>query len=161
MGRLQQAMKPELRPACAADYAFIAAWVPDAAACLRWAGPRVPFPFAGAELATHLAVTGGESHCLAEPAAAPCGFGQHWAVSTGAVHLGRIIVAPSARGQGLGYRLCVQLIARAIQATGAGAVTLRVYRDNAVALGLYTRLGFSTVATESNGEVFFMRKRVP
>ena len=61
------------------------------------------------------------------------------------VHLGRIIVSPAQRGRGKGRELCERLVARAVQATGAGAVTLRVYRDNETALGLYLRLGFRPV----------------
>jgi [ribosomal protein S18]-alanine N-acetyltransferase len=149
-----------LRTPRPADYLAIASWVPDAAACIRWAGPRVLFPFAAAELPTLLSVAGGESLCLAETELAACGFGQYWVVNQGAVHLGRIIVSPASRGKGLGRELCRRLISRAIQATGAGAVTLRVYRDNPTALHLYSRLGFAPVEPESTEEVLFMEMRV-
>jgi [ribosomal protein S18]-alanine N-acetyltransferase len=138
------------------DYAVIASWVPDAHACIRWAGPRVPFPFAAAELQQLLSVAQGESHCLGEAGAAPFGFGQHFVVEPGAVHLGRIIVSPAARGKGLGRELCRQLISRALQATGAGTVTLRVYRDNPAALRLYVSLGFVPVEPRSTEDVLFM-----
>jgi [ribosomal protein S18]-alanine N-acetyltransferase len=141
------------------DYLVIASWVPDAQACIRWAGPLVPFPFAAAELQRLLTVSNGESYCLADSGAEPCGFGQHFVVEDGAVHLGRIIVSPAARGKGLGRELCQQLIARAVQATGATAVTLRVYRDNAAALHLYSSLGFMPVAAKSSEEVLFMAHR--
>jgi ribosomal protein S18 acetylase RimI-like enzyme len=101
----------------------------------------------------------GESYCLASSDSPPCGFGQHWVETDGCVHLGRIIVAPIARGQGVGRELCRQLIARAIQVTGAAIVTLRVYRDNPKALGLYLSLGFSPIESESDLEVLFMSRQ--
>jgi [ribosomal protein S18]-alanine N-acetyltransferase len=146
-----------LRAPFPADYEELASWVPDAQACIRWAGPRVSFPLASATLSGLLEVAGACSYVLAEGAAGPVGFGQHWVLAPGAVHLGRIIVSPLARGRGLGRALCEPLIARALQFTGAGSVTLRVYRDNLAALRLYTGLGFVPVEAESTEAVLFMR----
>lgn len=142
------------------DYLAIATWIPDVQSCVRWAGPRVPFPFSAAELPSLLAVDGGASYCLAEEAAGPLGFGQHWELLAGAVHLGRIIVSPAARGQGLGRRLCQLLVAQAVHATGATAVTLRVYRNNTAAFSLYSSLGFIPVEPASTEDVLFMRAEV-
>ncbi len=152
-------MNATLRTPQPVDYSAIASWIPDAKACIRWAGPLVPFPFTTAELETLLSVARGESYCLAKAGNAPYGFGQHFVVEQGLVHLGRIIVSPAARGKGLGRELCRQLIARAIQATGASAVTLRVYRDNPTALHLYSGLGFIPVELRSTEEVLFMELR--
>lgn len=152
--------KATLRPPTAGDYATIATWVGDAAAALRWAGPRLPFPFVAADLPALLAVPGGgeSSYCLfTEESAGICGFGQHWVLQPGSVHLGRLIVAPKARGVGLGRVLCEQLVAAALQATDASAVTLRAYRDNVAAVGLYSSLGFAELATESSADLIFMR----
>jgi len=143
-----------------ADYEAIASWVPDAATCIRWAGARVAFPFDAAELPMLLFIAGCESYCLAEGEGAPLAFGQHWVLTPGAVHLGRIIVSPAARGRGVGRVLCQQLIGKAVQATGARVVTLRARRTNAAALALYTRLGFTPDETESAEDVVFMRMRL-
>ena len=147
-----------LRPAEAADYAVVSTWLPDAAACLRWAGPRVPFPFAVQDLAALLAVETGHSYSLVDLSGMPRAFGQHWVLTAGSVHLGRLIVAPEARGQGVGRALVEQLIERAIAMTHATAVTLRVYRDNATAHALYTSLGFQASEAESTPEALFMRR---
>lgn len=151
-------MSPAIRTPEPADYEVIASWVPDAESCLRWAGPRVKFPFTAVELPRLLGMAGGQSYCLAEGSASPLGFGQHWVLKPGAVHLGRIIVSPTARGQGLGRLLCQLLVAQAIAATGATEVTLRVFRNNTTALSLYWSLGFSAVAAESSEDVLFMRR---
>ena len=152
-------MNASLRAPTASDYAAIASWIPDAAAGLRWAGPRLSFPFAASDLSALLAVPGGGefSYSLIDESGSPCGFGQHWVLQPGAVHLGRIIVAPDARGRGLGRVLCQQLVSAGLHATSATAVTLRAYRDNLVAVGLYSSLGFVEVAAESTDDVLFMK----
>lgn len=138
------------------DYATLASWLPDAQACLRWAGPQIPFPIAAELLDKQLSFAGGNSYFLADANHFVVGFGQHWVLKPAAVHLGRIIVAPTHRGQGIGRSLCTLLIARAKSVTGAGTVTLRVFRNNHAARVLYEDLGFSAVDAESNEEVLFM-----
>lgn len=149
-----------LRATRPADYGEIASWIPDADACIRWAGPRVTFPFSVDELPRLLDVPNGESWCLGDDGAAPRGFGQFWPYEPNAVHLGRIIVSPAVRGKGYGRELCRGLIAKAIQSTGASVVTLRVYRDNATAVALYRSLGFDPVESQSTPYALFMRMQV-
>ena len=152
------ALETTLRPLVPQDYEVLASWVADAVACARWAGPGLCFPFRTADLPALLAVPGARSYVLAEAGALPLGFGQHWVQTPEAVHLGRIIVSPQVRGHGVGRRLCELLIAAAIESTHATAVTLRVYRDNAVALRLYAGLGFLTVESEATAETLFMKR---
>lgn len=146
-----------LRPPLPADYAAIAAWLPDATACQRWAGPHLAFPFAAEELQGLLRVEGGSDHCLSDASMAVLGFGQHWPTSAENTHLGRIIVSPDARGLGLGRLLCLRLMASALLRPGSRTFTLRVYRDNARAMQLYASLGFAPVEAESGPDVLFMR----
>ena len=150
-------MNCTLRRPQAIDFAALASWISDAGACIRWAGPRFSFPFADADLPRLLAAIGEESFCLAEGPAVACAFGQYWVNSPGNVHLGRIIVSPVLRGQGLGRLLCQLLMANAVQGTGARAITLRVYRDNPAAIALYLSLGFAVVSSESTATVLFMQ----
>lgn len=151
-----------LRTPTTNDYLILASWLPYAAACQRWAGPRLPFPFAAEDLPTLLAwPEGGESsYALVDSSGRLCGFGQHWVFQAGSVHLGRIIVAPNTRGCGYGRELCQHLISAALNATSAAAVTLRVYRDNQVAVKLYLSLGFVEITAESTEYMLFMRMLV-
>jgi ribosomal-protein-alanine N-acetyltransferase len=137
----------------------LGSWVKDADTCLRWAGPRLKFPFTPARLPQLLAEPGANSFVLSHGQGAALGFGQFWVRDPGVAHLARIILAPDARGQGLGTTLCELLMAEAAHSTGAGAFTLRVYRDNDPALAIYERLGFAVVPGLSNRQVFSMRKQ--
>lgn len=147
-----------LRTPLLEDFEALAAWIPDAESCRRWAGPRLDYPFLAADLPTRLAQPGGELLCLAEGNGSPVAFGQYWVIEEGAVHLGRIIVAPEARGRGIGRELCQQLMNRAITTTGASSVTLRVVRQNTVAAALYESLGFVPATEDPGSEVILMRR---
>lgn len=153
-------MNVRLRQTRQSDYECIASWIPDAGACLRWAGPRVTFPFTVLELEEILIATGGVSYCLERDGVDPCGFGQYWPRDDDTAHLGRLIVAPACRGRGLGRELCERVIERAVKVTGAAAITLRVYRDNTPAVTLYQHVGFATVESGSTSDALFMRMEI-
>ena len=150
-------MRLVLREPSVDDYATVASWVADASACALWAGARFPFPFAARDLPDLIRVAKGASYVLCDENAATLAFGQYRVPRTGAVHLCRIIVAPHARGDGLGKVLCRMLIEEGVRATGATAVTLRVYRNNVAARAVYRSLGFLPVEEGSNPEVLWMR----
>jgi ribosomal-protein-alanine N-acetyltransferase len=145
----------------AVDYAALGTWVQDANTCLRWAGPKLKFPFAPERLAALLAEPGAFSFVMSRGPAEALGFGQFWVREAGVAHLARIILAPGARGQGLGSTLCRLLMAQAARETGARDFTLRVYRDNHPALTTYEGLGFAVVPDLSNDRIFFMRRVAP
>ena len=147
-----------LRQPFPTDYPILASWIGDARQCLRWAGSRIPYPFAVQDLPQLLVVPlpGATSWSLAGEGGELLGFGQLWEREPGCAHLGRIIVAPAVRGRGVGRILCAQLIAKAAEC-GYGRFSLRVYRDNASAVHLYQALGFAEIASEGNGEVCLMQ----
>ncbi len=138
------------------DYPDLVTWIPDASACACWAGPQLRFPFVAEELPELLGVGRVHSYCMVTPDNVLVGFGQFWGRDEKTVHLGRIIVAPHKRGNGLGTVLCKFLIAEALSSTHAEKVTLRVYRDNRAAFSVYSKLGFIGVETESNSDVLAM-----
>jgi ribosomal-protein-alanine N-acetyltransferase len=152
----------------ASDYLELASWIADAGQARRWAGPNLPYPFTADALEALLALPGinVSSFSLVDAQGCLCGFGQFWqplpaAVSASAaiensVHLGRIIISPHQRGRGLGRALMEQLITKAIEATAASAITLRVYRSNVAAATLYRQFGFVAVDALSNEELLFM-----
>ena len=145
-----------LRPASPADFLRVATWIPDADACDLWAGPRLPYPFAAPDLEQLLAEEGRHALALSDPAGTPWGFAQRWQETPPAWHLGRLIIAPEARGHGYGRRLVELLIAETGEAHHA--LTLRLRRDNRRAHALYQSLGFRPSEAESTPMALFMRR---
>jgi [ribosomal protein S18]-alanine N-acetyltransferase len=151
---------PSLRPPRPDDYDALASWIPDARTSLWWAGPKLKFPFKASQLAGLLAEPAAVSRVLERHATGDLlGFGQYWPREEGAAHLARILVAPEHRGQGLGESLCRLLMADAQSSLGAHTFTLRVSRDNCVAIPIYLSLDFNEVPELSDGRVMFMRRR--
>lgn len=149
-------MHPFLRLPTVTDYESITTWIPDAVACSRWAGPLLRFPFTAQELPTLLQAPESHSFCMTDSSGLPLGFGQFWTRSEHTVHLGRILVAPASRGNGYGTLLCKLLISEALKTTNAEKITLRVYRDNAKALAIYSNLGFLNDESENDKDVMLM-----
>jgi RimJ/RimL family protein N-acetyltransferase len=149
-------MNALLRAPVSTDFEALVSWVPDNSACARWAGPQLRFPFVVEELPALLMTDRIHSFSMVTSDNVLAGFGQFWPRGEKVVHLGRIIVAPHKRRTGLGLALCKLLIAEALHATNAERITLRVYRDNAAAFSIYTKLGFSGVEAESNSDVLAM-----
>ena len=68
-----------------------------------------------------------------------------------------IAVDPEARGRGVGLALLRSLVERA-RASGHESLSLSVEADNEVAVRLYRRAGFETVATDGGG--WTMQRRI-
>jgi RimJ/RimL family protein N-acetyltransferase len=97
--------------------------------------------------------TTGEGHSLGftgvDPfagalAAEPAAYGQIMDIDTagGTAHLGRLIVDPDRRGEGLGRELVEGLLEICFDDLGLRRVTLRVFRWNTSALLCYLSAGF-------------------
>ena len=133
----------DFRSAKPEDLSVIISWIPDAAACKRWAGPAVSFPPTPASLVQEIDFSDHNSYCL-QDLGAIVGFGQMIRKSEHRIHLARIIVAPRRRGRGYGRHLCRSLMHRAAELKYP-RISLNVYRDNPAAVNLYHRLGFRAV----------------
>lgn len=131
-----------LRPATAADAEILLGWIPDAEACRLWAGPHVTYPATPESLWAELDDPGAMNWALILDDERMVGFGQSWGGVTDCVHLARLIVAPEARGQGLGRTLCERLMECAVARHAPRAFTLNVYVRNTAAVALYRSLGF-------------------
>jgi len=149
-----------LQPVLPAHFAVIAGWLDSPAATLRWAGPGVPFPLpADDAFAAALALPSRPGWALLDADGTCVGFGQYWRTTPGSTHLGRIIVSPQERGRGMGRILMRALCAEAVRHTDAVQLTLKVYRDNPVAVALYRDLGFVASEEASTPELLFMARR--
>ncbi len=130
-----------LRAATEADLREVASWIDSAAACELWAGWRVTFPIARDTLARDIGFDQSNGFALIESDRV-VGFGQLVVKPAGRGHLGRLIVDPRRRGQGLGAALARGLI-DAARARGFTRCSLNVAPHNVAAATLYTKLGFT------------------
>jgi ribosomal protein S18 acetylase RimI-like enzyme len=80
------------------------------------------------------------------------GVGALMRLPDGTGHLRGVGVLPSARGRGIGTAISAALTLRGF-ANGSDLCTLGVYTDNAAAIAMYERLGYSTVHTFTSGVV--------
>ncbi len=134
---------PTLQATRPDDFLKVASWIEDEQSCLWWAGPRIPYPFVPGQLQVLLAADDWVSRSLCDAEGTLLGFGQYRSLVPGLVHLGRLIISPGRRGNGLIDHLVLGLAAEGTLATGARRVALRVFRENIAAVKAYQRLGFA------------------
>jgi RimJ/RimL family protein N-acetyltransferase len=116
-------------------------WFPDAASVAVWS-PSNSFPFTDRQrfiLESKLDEIA--SWMLVDDADTPLAFGQYYA-RQGCCHLGRLVVAPQRRGEGLGGELIRRLMARGTEELGMTRCSLFVLDRNTVARKVYASLGF-------------------
>ena len=129
------------RSAAKTDLMTVMSWIPDAESCQVWAGPRVRFPLEIEQLLrdlefdrTRCYVLTDNDHLLA--------FGQIRMFDDGnRGHLSRIVVSPLLRGKGVGQLFVNELIKEA-RRLHCRTISLHVVKENAIAIGLYHKLGF-------------------
>ena len=151
------------RSADPSDLSSVISWIADANECLIWAGPAVTFPVFLQELMVQMEYTPDNSFCMVD-GERMVAFGQLIKRAEHHFHLARLIVAPKIRGNGYGRKLCRYLIERAVQ-LNCQLLTLNVYQNNLMALGLYRKIGFeATSAADSMplaSEVVHMKYKWP
>lgn len=139
----------ELRPFALADAATVARWPASAAEVALWCGLH-DFPVTAHVVAGWQLDADVRGHVLVEaegdtPIGTPVGYGEVWCdEAEGEAELARIIVAPSARGRGVGRRLVRGLAEQAIR-LGYAEIFMRVHPGNAAALRCYRGAGFLPV----------------
>lgn len=137
----------ELRPTTLQGARLVAGWVNTAEELLVFAGPKLSFPLDPQAL-LDTAVDGWQLRSL---------WVDGQLVGTGSftlrdesIHLGRLLVDPQRRGQGLGRVLVTELLVHArLQSPELARclrATLNVFADNLPARRLYESLGFRVAA---------------
>lgn len=117
-------------------------WFHDERSCRLWGGPAFRFPFT---LETFLADSKQAelpSYVLIQEPADVCAFGQFY-LRAGRCHLGRLAVAPTQRGGGIGTQLIRMLMSEGKRTLGVTETSLFVHITNSAAEALYERLGFT------------------
>jgi Acetyltransferases, including N-acetylases of ribosomal proteins len=140
-----------------ADLAVIVGWVPDARALYLFAGPRLRWPLTESQLRELGESEGMTSWVLVETdsPAEPIGHVDLTFVSGAEARLGRVIVDPARRGEGLGATLARGALDAAWD-LGATRVRLNVIAGNIPAIRVYEGLGFVPDGASERADVVSM-----
>jgi ribosomal protein S18 acetylase RimI-like enzyme len=120
----------------------IITWFPDEHSCRVWGGPAFRFPLTLETFLADSKFAQLPSYVLIREPAELCAFGQFY-LRAGRCHLGRLAVAPTQRGRGVGTHLIQMLIREGTKTLGVTESSLFVHVTNTAALALYERLGFT------------------
>jgi ribosomal protein S18 acetylase RimI-like enzyme len=116
-------------------------WFPDGAALRQWGGPEFRFPFTAETFRKDVRLDDVPAWEIVSTDGALLAFGRYY-LRLGRCHLGFLAVAPEVRGRGLGLRLVEELCAEGSRNLSFDEYSLFVWQDNAIAVGLYRKLGF-------------------
>lgn len=117
-------------------------WFPDRSSCQTWGGLQFRYPFTVHTFRDDAKVQELASWVMVDDDGVLRAFGQYYA-RLGRCHLGRLAVAPSLRGRGIGSILVRELARRGLDDLGADSCSLFVLPGNERAARLYSRLGFN------------------
>jgi ribosomal-protein-alanine N-acetyltransferase len=146
----------EIRKAEINDIHTIISWVKNEQECKTWAGSEVRFPLNIHNLLYDIKYSDDNSYCLISENNI-LAFGQLLPKANGFVHMARIIVSPSYRGNGYGKKLCNRLLQISEQ-LGYRKVSLFASKNNSISINLYKKLGFKEVPKGSSQDRCYMIK---
>lgn len=130
----------QLYPVNDSDLEVVLSWFSNAKEVFYWGGPELSFPMTLSSFKQQSKFDKSHSYVL-KAAGQLLAFGQFYN-RLGRCHLGRLVVAPDARGQGVGETLITQLNRKGAEVLGLSSGLLFVLDDNEPAMRLYTRIGY-------------------
>lgn len=139
-----------LRPFSPSDYPLLASWFNSQAEVVQWGGSQVSYPLAPADMDAMLRE--GNAQPPARRCWMACREGHDQPVGhaqlafdwrDGNARLGRVAIAPGARGQGLARPMVALMIDEAFGTPGIERLELNVYMFNTPAIRTYEALGFT------------------
>jgi ribosomal protein S18 acetylase RimI-like enzyme len=140
MKKLHDSMPLQLLPCTDQDLVGVFRWFNSEKAVLYWAGPGITFPLQIKRFKTDSKFEKSQSYVLKQGRNL-LAFGQIYN-RLGYCHLGRLVVSPSYRGQGVGRRLIAALLEEGQRVLGLSHGSLFVLSDNKAAMKLYQKMGF-------------------
>jgi [ribosomal protein S18]-alanine N-acetyltransferase len=131
--------------------ATVVGWVQSAGESLAWAS--VPFLRLGPEILDEWHAQPGVVPCVGLLDGELCAYGQVWEDhAEEEAELARVIVAPEARGRGVG-REFVRLLAAEARRRGFRSIVTRVVRGERAAFATYRGAGFVRVASDEEASL--------
>ena len=150
-----EVLKMKFVQASVNDLEHVLTWVETNDACLRWGGPKLTFPIDLMLIQEEISYEKSNSFVIRIEKGVVA-FGQLLEVEKDRYHMARIIVKPSQQGLGYGRYLCEKIVERVSELKGQN-ISLRVFKDNHVAIGLYKKLGF-LIDDDSDEQITVMMK---
>lgn len=133
----------ELRPAGPADVVHLLSWVDTWADVVMWTGPyAVSWPLVAEQVAQAQFGDPGAVPWMLVDGDEPVGHARILVGEGGAARYGRVLVAPEARGRGVGRALVTKTVEAALARDDVHRLTLGVFRQNAPARRVYEAVGF-------------------
>lgn len=123
------------------DIKTLRSWFKHKADIDKWAGPNFRFPHSIKSFGEDVNFKQLASYCLRNKNMDMVAFGQFYQ-RLNHCHLGRLVVNPRFRGQGIATRLISELSQIGLRSLGLTSLSLFVLADNQAALKLYKKLGF-------------------
>lgn len=117
-------------------------WFLTEAALSQWSGPNFDFPFDLHTFKRDLNIETLASFSLLSAQSELLGFGQYY-LRLGKCHLGRLVISPHFRGQGIAEHLMTQLMTKGKAALNTSSCSLFVLQHNNSAIKAYQKLGFT------------------
>ncbi len=116
-------------------------WFPDKKRLSSWSGPNFRYPFTEQSFLEDIELDKLASHVLLGNQSNLLAFGQYYN-RLDCCHLGRLVVNPEYRNQGMGQQLMNALIAKGTRELNLNKASLFVLSDNHQALSAYKKYGF-------------------
>jgi ribosomal protein S18 acetylase RimI-like enzyme len=117
-------------------------WFSSASEISDWAGPNFTYPFDSKSFTADLKVSEISSFSLLTDKDQLLGFGQYYS-RLGKCHLGRLVIAPTVRGQGIAAQLILSLAEHGMKTLQVNCCSLFVLQHNHYAIRAYQKLGFT------------------
>lgn len=125
-----------------ADLYAVKNWIVTADQCEAWSGDLVRFPFVGNSISEDIEFPL-HQHYVVRREGKMLAFAQLRNISASNVHIGRLIINPDFRGQGLAAKFLNCLIDEAKGLNfNVTLITLNVLENNLTALKIYAEQGF-------------------
>jgi RimJ/RimL family protein N-acetyltransferase len=142
----------ELRPSVVEDLPHLLKWVSSEEEMRVWSGPGFLWPLSTNQLRAYFEESRSGQRLLWSADAikdgALVGHASLALKAEGAVgRLGRVLVDPARRGEGLGRALVTSAVTAGFAQTRIDTLTLGVYRHNTAAHQLYESIGFLATQT--------------
>ena len=153
----------KLLPATKSDIEVILNWIDSEEKAHVWGGLSLRYPFTLETVCEDIRLGEIDTFSLIDKDSNMVGIGQTVHVDNERIHLSRIMISPNHRGKGFGKTIVKLLIEKGIKLFGDKKISLKVFKDNSVAINLYKKLGFdftdTIVSKDKNPNAAYMIKK--